>query len=95
MRTLGMSIRGLCELCEFDIADGPLLGECAVEFERAMLAGERYVASAVIQSFERISSRRLGLLDRLEFIVSLATPDGTPVARVRYVWMLPRSGRAT
>lgn len=93
LRTLGMSIAEMCELCDFDLADGPLLGECDIEFEAPMRAGVRYVATGAIESYERVASRRLGTLDRLRFVVSLATPEGAQVARVSYLWLLPR-GRA-
>lgn len=94
LRTLGMSIAEMCALCEFDLADGPLLGECDIEFDAPFRAGERYVASGAIESYERVSSRRLGPLDRLRFAVALATADGAPVARVSYLWLLPRGRSA-
>ena len=90
LRTLGLSIGDLCALCDFDLADGPLLGEFEVELEDAFRAGVRYVVSGEIESFERVSSRRLGQVDRLCFRVNLATPDGAAVARARYLWLLPR-----
>jgi hypothetical protein len=90
LRTLGLSIGDLCALCDFDLADGPLLGEFDVELEEAFRAGVRYVASAEIESCERVSSRRLGQVDRLRFRVTLTTADGVAVARVRYLWLLPR-----
>ncbi|MCZ8130286.1 MAG: hypothetical protein O9284_03165 [Steroidobacteraceae bacterium] len=94
LRNLGFSIADLCALCEFDLADGPLLGELDVEFEQPLRAGARYLSSGTIESYERIPSRRLGVVDRLAFRVTLATPDGAPVAHVRYRWLLPR-GRST
>jgi hypothetical protein len=91
LRSMGISIRAMCELCEFDLADGPLLGECEIEFEQPLQAGVRYVSTATIESFERVPSRRFGWLDRLRFVVALATADGAAVARVRYLWLLPRA----
>lgn len=90
LRTLGMSIAEMCALCDFDLADGPLLGECDIEFEAPLRAGVRYVATGAIESYERVASRRLGTLDRLRFVVALATTEGAPVARVGYLWLLPR-----
>ena len=95
LRTLGLSIGDMCALCDFDLADGPLLGEFDVEFEAALQAGVRYVASGEIESYERVSSRRLGQVDRLCFRVTLATSDGADVARVRYLWLLPRGRSVT
>lgn len=94
LRTLGMSIAEMCALCDFDLADGPLLGECDIELDAPMRAGARYVATGEIESYERVSSRRLGTLDRLRFVVALADSNGTPVARVSYLWLLPRGRSA-
>lgn len=94
LRTLGFSIGEMCALCDFDLADGPLLGELDVEFDEPVRAGIRYVASGTIESYERVASRRLGHIDKLCFRVSLVTSDGSPVARVRYTWLLPRGRRA-
>jgi hypothetical protein len=94
LRTLGMSIAEMCALCDFDLADGPLLGECDIEFDAPMRAGVRYVATGAIESYERVASRRLGTLDRLRFVVELADAEGAPVARVSYLWLLPRGRSA-
>lgn len=94
LRTLGLSIGEMCALCDFDLADGPLLGEFEVEFEAPLRVGASYQASGVIESFERVETRKLGAVDRLAFSVTLAAEDGTPVARARYLWLLPRGGHA-
>lgn len=94
LRAMGISISGLCELCDFDLADGPLLGECDVEIDTPLQVGQRYLVSSIIESFERVPSRSFGRLDRLRFLVTLATVATGPVARVRYLWLLPRRGAA-
>jgi len=94
LRALGVSLGDLCELCGFDIADGPLLGECDMELSGEFQPGTRYLSSAVIETFERVTSRRLGLMDRLGFVVRLETPDGAMVATIRYLWLLPRGMNA-
>ena len=90
LKSLGVSIGELCTLCEFNLTDGPLLGECAVVFERAFREGIRYTCSATIESFERSRSLRHGVLDRLRFTVFIDEPQLGRVATVRYLWLLPR-----
>lgn len=90
LKSLGISIGELCRLCQFDLADGPLLGECSVSFERTFTEGMRYSCTTIIDSLERTKSRRYGVLDRLRFTVSIDEPSGSRVATVRYLWLLPR-----
>lgn len=92
LRALGVSIEQLCELCEFRLEDGPMLGEFAVDFHGELLQGVPYRTEAHIVSFDRRHSTRVGVLDRLRFVVQIQLPDGTPVAEARYLWLLPRGG---
>lgn len=94
LRALGVSIEQLCALCEFRLEDGPMLGEFAVEFHGELQHGVRYRTEARIVSLDRRRSARIGVLDRLRFVVQIQLPDGTPVAEARYLWLLPRGGAA-
>ena len=94
LRSLGVSIEQLCELCEFRLEQGPMLGEFGVTFHSALVQGVPYRTEAHIVAFDRRHSSRLGVLDRLRFVVQIQTADGIPVADVRYLWLLPR-GEAT
>ena len=94
LRSLGVSIEQLCELCEFRLEDGPMLGEFAVNFHRELQQGVPYRTEAHIVSFDRRHSARVGVLDRLRFAVQIQTTDGTPVAELSYLWLLPRGGAA-
>jgi hypothetical protein len=92
LRALGVSIEQLCKLCEFRLEDGPMLGEFAVDFHGELLQGVPYRTEAHIVSFDRRHSTRVGVLDRLRFVVHIQLPDGTPIAEARYLWLLPRGG---
>ena len=94
LRSLGVSIGGLCELCDFDLADGPFLGELSIEFHEDLQTDIDYRVSARIDSLTRHASRQLGSLDKLTFSVSIQRADGHPVSDLRYVWILPR-GKST
>jgi hypothetical protein len=90
LKSLGVSIGALCALCEFELADGPLLGEFSVRFLSQLQPGLRYGISATIDSIERTHSRTLGVLDRLHFTVRFDDPSNARVAEARYLWLLPR-----
>jgi hypothetical protein len=95
LKSLGVSIGELCSMCEFELADGPLLGEFAVRFVSELQRGIRYQISVTITSIDRTHSARLGVLDRLRFQANFASPDGTVAVEARYLWLLPRGGAAT
>jgi acyl dehydratase len=91
---MGQSVAGLCALCQFDVAQGPLLGGTRVEFARALLVGQPYHVRGEIVGLTRKQSRKLGLMDVLEYRLRLVLPEGEPVLVVTNTWMLPRSGPA-
>lgn len=94
LRALGVTIEELCGLCGFRLEDGPMLGEFAATYFGELSQDVRYVTTATIESIDRTHSARVGVLDRLRFVVVLNLPNGTPVVEVRYLWLLPR-GRET
>jgi hypothetical protein len=94
LRSLGVSIGDLCALCEFRLDDGPMLGEISLQFFSPMHAGVQYEVSAEIESLDRTVSRRLGILDRLQFVVRLVEHRVGAVAEVHFLWLLPRGKRA-
>lgn len=95
LRSLGISIGELCQLCEFELTDGPLLGEFAVRFYSPLAIGQRYQLTARIDSIDRTHGARLGVLDRLRFSVNFIAPTGDVTLEARYLWLLPRGlGRA-
>ena len=87
---MGQTVAGLCSVCEFDVEDGPLMASSRVRFEQPLRIGQPYRVTGEIKSLVRKSSRKLGLMDLLEYELRLSLPDGTPVLVTTNVWVLPR-----
>ncbi len=87
---MGMTVAGLCEACEFDIKDGPLLASSNVVFCQPLLTEQPYFVSGQILSLSRKLSRKLGVMDMLEYELRLALPNGDAVLRTTNSWVLPR-----
>jgi hypothetical protein len=87
---MGETVAGLCTVCEFNIDDGPLMAGSRVTFRRPLLTGQPYDVTGEIVSLVRKSSRKLGMMDMLEYALRLSLPDGTPVLSTTNVWVLPR-----
>ena len=90
LKALGVSIEQLCDLCEFRLEDGPMLGEFTTRFFQPLEQDVRYTTNATIGSIDRAHSARAGVLDRLRFAVHICLPNGAVAAEVRYLWLLPR-----
>lgn len=93
LRSLGVSIGQLCALCDFDLADGPFLGELSIDFHAPLAMEVDYQVEASIEGLSRHASRQLGTLDKLRFRVSIRTLMDQPVADLLYLWILPRGGK--
>jgi hypothetical protein len=87
---MGMTVAGLCAACEFDVEDGPMMASSKVSFSRPLITGQPYRISGRIVSLIRKPSRKLGVMDMLEYLLELTLPDGTPVLSTTNVWVLPR-----
>lgn len=87
---MGKTVAGLCAACEFDVEEGPMMASSKVTFQRPLLTGQPYHVSGEIVSLTRKPSRKLGVMDMLEYQLRLALPDGTPVLTTTNVWVLPR-----
>ena len=94
LRGLGISIDELCRLCEFELARGPMLGECQLELRRPLQAAVDYTTSVVIEDLVRSASRTLGVLDRLRFTVALRDTGPGDAALVRLSWLFPRGSES-
>ena len=90
LRGLGISIDELCRLCGYELALGPMLGECQLELRRPLQAEVDYTTSVVIDDLERSTSRVLGVLDRLHFTVALRDSGPGDAALIRLTWLFPR-----
>jgi len=87
---MGMTVAGLCAACEFDVEEGPMMASSKVTFSRPLVTGQPYRITGRIVSLVRKPSRKLGVMDMLEYLLELSLPDGTPVLSTTNVWVLPR-----
>lgn len=89
---MGQTVGGLCRVCEFDVEEGPMMAGSKVTFQRPLRTGQPYQVTGEIVSLIRKPSRKLGVMDMLEYVLRLSLPDGTPVLSTTNVWVLPRKG---
>ncbi len=94
LRGLGISIDELCRLCDYELARGPMLGECQLELRRPLQADCDYTTSVVIEDLVRSRSRALGVMDRLHFTVVLRDSGPGDAALVRLTWLFPRGSES-
>lgn len=91
---MGQTVAGLCRVCEFDVEEGPMMAGSKVTFQRPLRTGQPYQVTGRIVSLIRKPSRKLGVMDMLEYVLELSLPNGTPVLSTTNVWVLPRKGLA-
>ena len=87
---MGQTVAGLCAVCEFDIELGPMMGSSRVEFSKPLMTGRPYRVRGEIVSLIRKASRKLGVMDVLEYRLRLEEADGAPVLVTSNTWVLPR-----
>lgn len=87
---MGQTVAGLCEVCEFNIDDGPMMGGSRVHFQQPLRVEQPYIVTGEIKSLVRKASRKFGVMDLLEYELRLSLPDGTPVLSTVNSWALPR-----
>ncbi|HEY5754336.1 MAG TPA: hypothetical protein VIU34_00875 [Steroidobacter sp.] len=87
---MGVSVDGLLAICEFDAADGPMLGSSNARYLSHLRTDETYRVSGDILSLTRKQSKKLGTMDILEYRLTLSRASGEPVLEVTNTWILPR-----
>ena len=88
---MGKSVAGVCETCEFDVDDGPMMGSSGVRFSAPIKVGQPYRVSGEILSLVRKKSRKLGVMDVLTYRLRLHPADGgDAILETDNVWVLPR-----
>lgn len=87
---MGVSVDGLLAICDFDAADGPMLGSSSSRYHSALKTDETYRVSGVILGLTRKQSKKLGVIDMLEYRLTLQRSSGEPVLEVTNTWILPR-----
>jgi hypothetical protein len=91
---MGVSVDGLLAICEFDAADGPMLGSSNARYLGALRTEETYRVSGEILGLTRKQSKKLGTMDVLEYRLALSRSSGEPVLEVTNTWILPRRSLA-
>lgn len=91
---MGVSVDGLLAICEFDAADGPMLGSSNARYLTALQTDETYRVSGEILGLARKQSKKLGTMDVLEYRLTLSCASGEPVLEVTNTWILPRRSLA-
>lgn len=88
---MGKTVAGVCEACEFDVEDGPMMGSSGVRFASPILVGKPYTVSGEILSLVRKRSRKLGVMDVLTYRLRLHPAEGgDAILETDNVWVLPR-----
>lgn len=88
---MGKTVAGVCETCEFDVEDGPMMGSSGVRFAAPIMVGQPYRVSGEILSLVRKTSRKLGVMDVLTYRLRLHPAEGgDAILETDNVWVLPR-----
>jgi hypothetical protein len=87
---MGKTVAGVCETCDFDIADGPMMGSSGVVFSGLLKVDTPYTVRGEITGLVRKRSRKLGVMDVLDYRLRLIDPAGVQVLETANVWVLPR-----
>jgi hypothetical protein len=88
---MGKTVAGVCDICEFDVEEGPMMGSSGVKFSEPLIVGESYKVTGEILSLVRKQSRKLGVMDVLTYRLRLhKQADDTCILETDNVWVLPR-----
>ena len=89
-----LSVGELLALCDFDVADGPMMAGCEIAYQAPLRVGETYRVRGRIESLVRKPSKRLGIMDLLTHSLDLHDRDGALVLSTINNWVLPRGGKS-
>lgn len=93
-RGMGLTLGELFEWFDCPASDGPLLGECALEFRAPLRVGTDYQVSGRVLDVQRKRGRTLGAFDLVTCGLDLNSGDtAEPDASIRYGMILPKGGR--
>jgi hypothetical protein len=91
---MSLTVAGLCAACAFDVNDGPMLANSKVAFLTPMRTLTPYFVKGAIVGLTRKPSKRLGVMDLLDYRLSLVTETGEVVLESAHLWVLPRGAHA-
>jgi len=87
---MGKTVAGVCETCEFNVEDGPMMGSSGVVFQTPLQVDLPYRVRGEIMGLVRKRSKKLGVMDVLTYRLSLYDAAGAEVLQTENVWVLPR-----
>jgi hypothetical protein len=87
---MGLTVAALCEKCGFNVDDGPMLASSEAEFFGRLMTDTPYRVQGAVTSLTRKNSRKLGVMDLLDYRLRLIDPHGNAVLETRNLWVLPR-----
>lgn len=87
---MGKTVADVCNVCEFDVDDGPMMGSSGVVFQKALMVGVPYRVKGKILGLVRKRSRKLGVMDVLTYRLSLQDEVDAEVLQTENIWVLPR-----
>jgi hypothetical protein len=90
---MGLTVAELCAACAFDVADGPMMATSGARFLAPIMTGRPYRVHGRILSLVRKPSRRLGVMDLLDYRLWLETLEGECVVETSNLWVLPRNAK--
>jgi hypothetical protein len=91
---MGLTVAELCAACDFDVAAGPMMATSGARFLKPLMTGEPYLVRGSVTGLTRKASRKLGIMDLLEYRLYLTLRGGETVLEVDNVWVLPRGSGA-
>jgi hypothetical protein len=91
---MGKTVAGVCAACDFDVEDGPMMGSSGVAFQHQLKVDTPYRVTGEILGLVRKRSRKLGVMDVLDYRLRLHDESGVTVLETTNVWVLPRKGLA-
>lgn len=88
---MGLSVSELCAACDFDVEDAPMMASSEARYFLPLMTERPYWVRGHIESLVRKKSRKLGVMDLLDFRLRLVDAADETVVETINVWVLPRS----
>lgn len=87
---MGLTVRELCERCDFDVENAPMMATSEARYLLPLMTDTPYLVRGHIESLVRKRSRKLGVMDLLDYRLRLVDLDQNIVLETLNVWVLPR-----
>lgn len=87
---MGKTVAGVCQACDFNVEDGPMMTGSRVDFAAPIRVDTPYRVEGEIKGLTRKRSRTLGVMDIMEYQLRLIGADGAAVLVTTNSWALPR-----